>query len=56
MYGRIYTFYSPKYILLCAIGIFEVGVSWISNDRSTSRADTLRSPPFAVRHLIRRHL
>lgn len=27
IYGRIYTFYSPKWVLLCAIGIFEVGVS-----------------------------
>jgi len=26
IYGRIYTFYSPKWVLLCAIGIFEIGV------------------------------
>lgn len=26
IYGRIYTFYSPKWVLLCAIGIFELGV------------------------------
>lgn len=25
MYGRIYTFYSPKWVFLAAIGIFELG-------------------------------
>lgn len=30
IYGRIYTFYSAKNILLCAIGIFEVGVGHLS--------------------------
>jgi len=29
VYGRIYTFYSPKWVLLGAIGLFEVGVSLI---------------------------
>jgi hypothetical protein len=27
VFGRIYTFYSAKWVLLCAIGIFELGVS-----------------------------
>ncbi len=27
IYGRIYTFYSPKWVLLWAILIFEIGVS-----------------------------
>jgi MFS family permease len=25
IYGRIYTFYSPKYVFLTAIGLFELG-------------------------------
>jgi MFS family permease len=25
LFGKVYTFYSPKYVLLTAIGIFEVG-------------------------------
>jgi len=27
VFGRIYTFYSAKWVLLCAIGLFELGVS-----------------------------
>jgi MFS family permease len=27
IYGRIYTFYSPKWVLLYAIVVFEIGVS-----------------------------
>ncbi|KUJ21691.1 MFS general substrate transporter [Mollisia scopiformis] len=37
IYGRIYTFYSPKWVLLCAIGLFELG-STVCGAAPTSKA------------------
>ncbi|KAE8441171.1 hypothetical protein EG329_005800 [Mollisiaceae sp. DMI_Dod_QoI] len=37
IYGRIYTFYSPKWVLLCAIGFFELG-SVVCGTAPNSRA------------------